>query len=127
MIQEYIKDKLEPKFNDLEWSVDYKTSDGNYGAVYYDGGDMPDRNDLKGRHVNYQVVIQHEDFERAERIAFGVFDTIHGIIGIRTYHYDTPLFVQYIYAETEPMRIGVINDRMLYTINFNALVYKDYC
>lgn len=127
MIQDYIKEKLQPKFDDIEWSVDYKTSNGNYGAVYYEGGDMPDRSDLNGRHTNYQVVVEHEDFARCEAIAFGVFDTIHNTVGIRTYHLDTPLFVQYIYAETEPMRIGVVDDKMIYTINFNALVYKDYC
>lgn len=127
MIQEYIMKQLVDEFPELEWTVNYKTSNDNYGAVYYDGGDKPELNDTKARHVNYQIVIEHKDFDEAERLAFGSFNKIHGIKAVQTYHLEQPIFVQYIFAETEPLRIGVENDKMIYTLNFNALIYPDYC
>lgn len=128
MIQDYIYRQLKDDFKELEWTVDYKTSDGNYGAVYYDGGRTPQRNnDAKPRHMFYQIVIQHEDYETSERIAFDVWDKIHGITSVQTKHFDRDLFVQYIYAEGEPIRVGVVNDRMIYTLNFDALIYPDCC
>lgn len=127
MIQEYIMNQLVDEFPELEWTVNYKTSNGNYGAVYYDGGDKPELNDTQARHVNYQIVIEHKNFDEAERLAFGSFNKIHGIKAVHTYHLEQPIFVQYIFAETEPLRIGVENDKMIYTLNFNALIYPDYC
>lgn len=125
MIQRYIKDQLASLYPNMEWTVDYETSDGDYGVVYYDGGDQPDRSDRQSRYLNYQVVIKLSNFREAERIAFGIFEAINGQKDIQLEHFDRPIFVQYIYAETEPMRIGVYDDRMIYTINFNALVYPD--
>lgn len=124
MIQRYIKNQLADVI-ELEWTVDYKTSNGNYGAVYYDGGDRPDLDDRRGRHMNYQVVVEHEDFKQAEQIAYEVYDLVHDTRAVQTSHFDRPIFVQYIFAENEPMRIGVHDDKMIYTINFNALIYPD--
>jgi hypothetical protein len=127
MIQRFIRNQLVDEFDYLEWTIDYKSSNGNYGAVYYDGGDTPDRNDTNARHMNYQIVIEHNDFELAERTAYSVRDKIHGILNVQTKHFDRCIFVQYIYAESEPIRVGVIDDKMIYTLNFNALIYPDCC
>lgn len=129
MIQEFIMNKLSKQFDFLEWTVNYKseTSETDYGVVYYDGGDTPQVNDTHARHLNYQVVIELYDFDRAESTAYGIFDSIHGITSVQTQHLGKDIFIQYIFAETEPIRLGVYNDRMVYTLNFNALIYPDYC
>lgn len=127
MIQRYIKNELQNVIDELEWTIDYNTSNGNYGAVYYDGGDRPQTNDTQARHMNYQVVIQHKDYEKAERLAYRAYNTVHNTVGIQTKHFDKPIFVQYIYADSDIIRVGVKDDKMIYTLNFVALIYPDCC
>lgn len=127
VIQDFIKDQLVDDFDYLEWTVNYKTAETNYGVVYYDGGDMPERNDTNARHLNYQIVIEHKDFDLAEETAYNVYEKIHGITAQQTTHFNRCLFIQYIFAETEPIRLGVYDDSMVYTLNFNALIYPDCC
>lgn len=127
MIQRYIKDKLKDAIHELEWTIDYKSSNDNYGAVYYDSGGRPETNDTQARHMNYQIVIQHQDYEMAERLAYHAYDLIHGTIGVQTKHFDKPIFIQYIYADSDIIRVGVVDDKMIYTLNFTALIYPDCC
>lgn len=127
MIQEFIRNQLKDEFDYLEWTVNYKTADTNYGVVYYDGGEMPQRNDTGARHMNYQIVIELDDYDLAEETAFSIYDKIHGIIAEETRHLNKHIFIQYIFAESEPIRLGVYEDSMIYSLNFNALIYVDYC
>ncbi|MEX5936091.1 hypothetical protein [Mammaliicoccus sciuri] len=135
MIQRAIKKILMDKVTDLEWTVDYHTAQSEFGVVYYDGGYPPDRNDMKSHLMNYQVEIRSKDFDKTVNRAFDSYNAIHGITNqimkvpiyedgslIRTDKH----FTQYIYAESPPIRVGVINDNMIYTINFLALILP-YC
>ncbi|MBM6628561.1 hypothetical protein JTF04_02615 [Mammaliicoccus vitulinus] len=135
MIQRAIKNILQGKLPDLEWTVDYHTAQSEFGVVYYEGGYPPDRSDMKSHLMNYQVEIRSESFDKAANHAWDSYNTIHGITSqvmevpilengnlIRTDKH----YVQYIYAESPPIRVGVINDNMIYTINFLALILP-YC
>lgn len=135
MIQRAIKKILMDKVPDLEWTVDYHTAQSEFGVVYYDGGYPPDRSDMKSHLMNYQVEIRSKDFDKTVNRAFDCYNAIHGITNqimkvpiyedgslIRTDKH----FTQYIYAESPPIRVGVINNNMIYTINFLALILP-YC
>lgn len=135
MIQRAIKKILMDKVPDLEWTVDYHTAQSEFGVVYYDGGYPSDRSDMKSHLMNYQVEIRCKDFDKTVNRAFDCYNAIHGITNqimkvpiyeggslIRTDKH----FTQYIYAESPPIRVGVINDNMIYTINFLALILP-YC
>ena len=135
MIQRAIKKILQDRIPDLEWTVDYRTAQSEFGVVYYEGGYPPDRSDMKSHLMNYQVEIRSKDFDKTVNRAFDSYNAIHGITNqimkvpiyedgslIRTDKH----FTQYIYAESPPIRVGVINDNMIYTINFLALILP-YC
>ncbi|WP_416349708.1 hypothetical protein [Mammaliicoccus lentus] len=135
MIQRAIKNILDDKLPDLEWTVDYRTKPSETGVVYYDGGYPPDRSDMKSHLMNYQVEIRSESFDKATNRAFDSYKAIHGITNkvmkVPVYEDGELLrtdkhFVQYIYAESPPIRVGVSNDNMIYTINFLALILP-YC
>lgn len=135
MIQRAIKKILQDRIPDLEWTVDYRTAQSEFGVVYYEGGYPPDRSDMKSHLMNYQVEIRSQSFDKAANRAFDTYKAIHGIENkvmevpvyedgrlIRTDKH----FIQYIYAESPPIRVGVESDNMIYTINFLALILP-YC
>ncbi len=135
MIQRAIKKILQDRIPDLEWTVDYRTAQSEFGVVYYEGGYPPDRSDMKSHLMNYQVEIRSRSFDKTANRAFDTYKAIHGIENkvmevpvyedgrlIRTDKH----FIQYIYAESPPIRVGVENDIMIYTINFLALILP-YC
>lgn len=135
MIQRAIKKILQDRIHDLEWTVDYRTAQSEFGVVYYEGGYPPDRSDMKSHLMNYQIEIRSQSFDKAANRAFDTYKAIHGIENrvmevpiyedgrlIRTDKH----FIQYIYAESPPIRVGVESDNMIYTINFLALILP-YC
>ncbi|MCD8898337.1 hypothetical protein [Mammaliicoccus sciuri] len=135
MIQRAIKKILQDRIPDLEWTVDYRTAQSEFGVIYYEGGYPPDRSDMKSHLMNYQVEIRSQSFDKAANRAFDTYKVIHGIEHrvmevpiledgrlIRTDKH----FIQYIYAESPPIRVGVESDNMIYTINFLALILP-YC
>lgn len=135
MIQRAIKKILQDRIPDLEWTVDYRTAQSEFGVVYYEGGYPPDRSDMKSHLMNYQIEIRSQSFDKAANRAFDTYKAIHGIENkvmevpvyedgrlIRTDKH----FIQYIYAESPPIRVGVESDNMIYTINFLALILP-YC
>lgn len=135
MIQRAIKKILQDRIPDLEWTVDYRTAQSDFGVVYYEGGYPPDKSDMKSHLMNYQIEIRSQSFDKAANRAFDTYKAIHGIENrvmevpiledgrlIRTDKH----FIQYIYAESPPIRVGVESDNMIYTINFLALILP-YC
>lgn len=135
MIQRAIKKILQDRIPDLEWTVDYRTAQSEFGVVYYEGGYPPDRSDMKSHLMNYQVEIRSQSFDKTANRAFDTYKAIHGIENkvmevpvfedgrlIRTDKH----FIQYIYAESPPIRVGVESDNMIYAINFLALILP-YC
>lgn len=135
MIQRTIKNILQDNIPDLEWTVDYRTSPTEFGVVYYDGGYPPKRNDLKAQRMNYQVEIRSKDFDKAFNRAFQCYNLLDDIVDLLAeipVYEDGELlhterhYVLYIQAEVPPIRVGVVEDSMVYTINFVALIFP-YC
>lgn len=135
MIQRAIKKILQDRIPDLEWTVDYRTAQSEFGVVYYEGGYPPDRSDMKSHLMNYQVEIRSQSFDKAANKAFDTYKAIHGIenrvLEVPVYEDGRLIrtdkhFIQYIYAESPPIRVGVESDNMIYTINFLALILP-YC
>lgn len=129
MIQRYIRSELQSILPALEWTVDFYTGEDNTGTVYYEGGSPPDLNDPNWRYPTYMVYIRSSDWRFAEQVAYAVYDTLHkrqdlqvqieqydgeSVVGFKTYH------VLFIQAMSEPLRIGVDNDIMNYSVNFQV-------
>ncbi|WP_204243478.1 hypothetical protein [Mammaliicoccus sciuri] len=135
MIQRAIKKILLDRIPDLEWTVDYRTAQSEFGVVYYEGGYPPDRSDMKSHLMNYQIEIRSQSFDKAANRAFDTYKAIHGIenrvLEVPVYEDGRLIridkhFIQYIYAESPPIRVGVESDNMIYAINFLALILP-YC
>ncbi|MGW7932326.1 hypothetical protein ACWEWU_11765 [Staphylococcus xylosus] len=125
MIQRYLKELLSHEIPELTWTVDYRTHNDNFGVVYYSGGKPKNRNDIGDERLNYQVEIRSSNFDLATFKAQQVYDYIDGMgdinITIETYK-KQHIYIQYIQAITPPIRVGVINETMTYTINFEAFI-----
>ncbi|MGW7932853.1 phage tail terminator protein [Staphylococcus xylosus] len=125
MIQRYLKELLENEIHELIWTVDYRTQNDNLGVVYYSGGEPKKTNDIRDERLTYQVEIRSSNYDVATFKAQQVYDFIHGIndinLTVNTYK-EQKIYIQYIKAITPPLRIGVRDNRMIYTINFEALI-----
>lgn len=135
MIEKALKDILKEQVSGLIWSANYKTLNDNYGVVYYEGGDpLNNSSDIQEEHLTYQVEVASSDFDKSKFKAQQVYELLNrmsnktmsfihddDIDKIEVHHY-----LHFLRAETPPLRVGVIDDKMIYTINFVALV-TPYC
>lgn len=135
MIEVALKNILKEEVKGLAWSANYKTLEDDYGVVYYEGGDpLNNSSDLHEEHLIYQVEICSSNFDKSKAKAQQVYEKLNKLNNkvmsfiyeedsdrIEVHHY-----LHFLRAETPPLRIGVINDKMIYTINFVALV-TPYC
>ncbi|CEI81306.1 hypothetical protein BN997_01124 [Oceanobacillus oncorhynchi] len=129
MIQYHLMQKLQPILPDLEWTVDYKTADDNTGTVYYEGGGSPGEYDVPTRFPRYMVYISSSDWGYAEYAAQVVHDALHkltnesviveffkdgNVVATKSYR------VFFIKAASEPIPLGVANDKMDFSVNFDV-------
>jgi hypothetical protein len=129
MIQLYLMNELKGILPALEWSIDFYSGEDNTGTVYYEGGASPDLNDMNWRYPSYMVYIRSSDWRFAEQAAQAVYNALHkrqdlqvqieqydgeNVVGVKTYH------VLFIQATSEPLRIGVDNNIMDYSVNFQV-------
>lgn len=129
MIQEFLMNKLKPLLPDLEWTVDYKTADDNTGTVYYEGGGQPDQYDVPTRYPRYMVYLSSSDWDYAQYAAQVVFDSLHKfqnqIVTVNFYKNGNVVAsksyrVFLITAASDPLPLGVENDVMDYSVNFDV-------
>ncbi|WP_342512794.1 hypothetical protein MKY34_19635 [Sporosarcina sp. FSL K6-1522] len=133
MIQSFLKEKLKKLLPDLTWTVDYKTANDNTGTVYYEGGGKPAEYDVSTRYPRYMVLLSSSDWEYAEHAAQVVFDSLHKIMHetvqvdffkngdvVATKRYRVFL----ITAASEPLPLGVENDVMDYSVNFDVTLME---
>ncbi|OAK70095.1 hypothetical protein [Lederbergia galactosidilytica] len=129
MIQEFLMNRLQPLLPDLEWTVDYKTADDNTGTVYYEGGGQPDQYDVPTRYPRYMVYLSSSDWDYVQYAAQVVFDSLHklqnqivkvdfyskgNVVASKSYR------VFLIIAASDPNPLGVDNDVMDYSVNFDV-------
>lgn len=121
MIQDELMHMLKNEINELEWTVDYYTSNDNTGTVFVSSGSQPDMYDTEYRYPSYQVYIRTSDWDLAKQLAEKVFQLLHKKHNFKAGDY----YVYLITAATEPIRVGVIDDVMEYSINFDASLIRE--
>lgn len=135
MIQAYLKDVLAPLFPKLTWSMDYRQAEDNTGTVYSEAGYAPDQYESGTRRPSYMVYIRSSDWGYVEHAAHGALKALHrqsdltvtienkdnegNVIGTRRYH------VFLITAASEPLRIGVENGVMEWSVNFDVTLKEE--
>ena len=131
MIEVEIKNSLEDRVDGLTWSANYRTAQDDYGVVYYEGGDSINQNDESGtERLLFQVEVCSSNFDKSKYKAHEVYKLLHrsGNIKFESSYENITVrsYLHSILAETPPIRVGVIDDKMIYTINFVAIV-TPYC
>lgn len=120
MIQSFLKNELQTVLPQLEWTIDFYTGEDNTGTVYSEGGEPPDTYDVGFRYPQYMILIRSSDWTLAEQAAQIVLKTLHKKenlpISIGTSNY----MVYFITAMGEPIRLGVKNNIMEWTVNFQV-------
>lgn len=130
MIQRFLKDELAKVVPDLVWSADFYALDDHTGTVYSEGSRTPATNDTEMRYPTYMVYIRSSAWSFAETAAQKVYYALHrtgdfkvtvneydkdeNVIGEKRYH------VFFIAAVSDPIRIGVQNNVMEYSVNFDV-------
>lgn len=129
MIQSWIRDRLQPDFPFVEWTVDYESTAPASVTVFYEGGGEPGETELKYLYPRYMIWISSVDFEEAEYLAQAIFEKLHEVRNhpvtvhffrngevVKTKEYN----LKKIVAATLPTRIGVEDNKMQYSVNFDA-------
>lgn len=129
MIQSYIKKVLSDALPSLEWSVDFKTEKDNTGSVYLEGGSQPGQYEIPYRYPRYMVYISSSDWEFAEFAAMKALELIHKLAN-KTVKVDYSrdgevietkyFYVQMIRASGDVNPLGIENNIMDYSVNFDA-------
>lgn len=131
MIQSWIRDQLSDALPSMDWTVDYESQSDHAATVFYEGGGDPSTYDIAYRYPRYMVWISSVDFEEAEYIAQAVFDLLHTVRNVPlTIHFyqkgevvkTKNVILKKLIAATSPNRIGVEEDKMLYSVNFDATI-----
>ena len=137
MIQEQLMNILKAEIPGLTWSVDYRFADDHTGTVYAEsprGNGI--NNEVDVQRPSYMVYIRSSSWGYAETCARKVRQSLNGkrdfeatvdeydkndnVVGQRTYH------VFYVHCVSGPMRIGVTDGVMEWSVNFDAeLILKE--
>lgn len=130
MIQRYLANELKKVVPDLEWTADFYTAEDHTGTVYSEGGSAPNIYETGIRYPAYMVYIRSSAWSYAETAAQKVFDAFHrkgdftatineydrneNVIGSKSYH------VFFVAAASDPLRIGVQDNIMEYSVNLDV-------
>jgi len=134
MIQRYLAELLGEKFPDLTWTYSFYSNSDNTGTVYYEGGGKPSTYEGRTRYPRYMVWLRSSAWAYVESLANQIQEELHGKgdfivtvpifndqeekIGEEQYH------VYLIEAAGEPNSIGVQDNVMEYSINFDVTLTK---
>lgn len=134
MIQFHLTDILKAELPDLKWSTDYRTATDNAGTVYFEGGASPGQYDVPSRRPRYMVYISSSDKAYAEYAARKASKVLHLYSNpdILVEYYknqqliDTEHFyLQKLLQQGDINPIGVDNNVMDYSINFDAYLIEN--
>ncbi|MFD2924169.1 phage tail terminator protein [Halobacillus naozhouensis] len=130
MIQKYLKDELKLLIPDLTWTIDFRSAPDHTGTVYSEGGGAPGQYDVGMRYPTYMVYIRSSNWGYAKTVAEKVYKALHkkkdftatveqhdrqgNVTGSTSYH------VFFVSAVSDPIPIGVQDDIMDYSINFDV-------
>ncbi|MYL44588.1 hypothetical protein GLV94_02935 [Virgibacillus halodenitrificans] len=125
MIQEYLKEELQTLIPELIWTVDYRTANDNTGTVYSTGGFPQGRYEGQVRRPTYQVYISSSDWDMAKVAAQKAYEQLHNEQNLEVLADGERFFVYLITAASEPLRLGVENGVMDYSLNFDVELKKE--
>lgn len=132
MIEKFLKDFGQENVKDMLWGMNYRTVNDNYAIVYDDGGRANNHNNETSLiRLNYQVEIGSRNWDKARAKAYEIYHLFNQLfnVDVQTSYkdgnttYTEEYYLQSLLAETPPIRVGVIDDTMIYTINLNAQIY----
>lgn len=134
MIESKLVEILREEIPDLSWSESFRTEDDNTGTVYDEGGPRPSLYEERMLYPQYMIYIRSSNFGKAKNAAHEVFNTLHQMANVimEVPIYDdndaivgTELFqVFLIEALSTPLRIGVKDNVMEYSVNIQATLRK---
>lgn len=134
MIQFHLTDILKAELPDLRWSTDYRTATDNAGTVYLEGGASPGQYDVPSRRTRYMVYISSSDKAYAEYAATKASEVLHKYhnpdIPVEYFKGNTLLETKHFYLQKLLQQgdinpIGVDNNVMDYSINFDAYLIEN--
>jgi len=121
MIQGFLKDYLKERIPGIAWSQDYRTQSDDIATVYSSGGFPQGRYEGQVRRPTYQIYISSSDWDKAMDVAYAVYNQLHNKTNFEAITEDgSRFFVYLITAASEPLRIGVENNVMDYSVNFDV-------
>lgn len=120
MIHRYLKNEAQQAIPSLGWSINFYTGADNTGTVYTEGGAAADLYDPNLRYPEYMIYIRSSNFDAAEQHAQAVYDTFHKRSHFTVTEKGKTYQVLFLQALSEPLRLGVDNDKMEYSINLQA-------
>jgi hypothetical protein len=120
MIQSFLKDEAKAVVPELEWSIDFYTSEDNTGTVYSESGAPPDTYESGMRYPEYMVFIRSSDWTLARVAANKVFKQLHMKMKDLVLADGLQYQVFLIEALGEPIRLGAQGNVMEYSVNFKV-------
>jgi hypothetical protein len=120
MIQSFFKDEIKAAVPELEWTIDFYTSEDNTGTVYSESGTAPDLYESGMRYPEYMVFIRSSNWTLARKAANKVFKQLHRKMNVQASVDGSQFQVFFIEALGEPIRLGAQDDVMEYSINFKV-------
>lgn len=126
MIHRYLKDQAKITIPELAWSINFHTGTSNTGTVYTEAGGVPDTYDFEWRYPEYMIFIRSSDWDKAEQFAQQIHRLFHKRLDFRVTEQGRTFYVQSLFALSEPIRLGVSDDKMEYSINIRATLREEY-
>lgn len=133
MIEKPLKDYLKSNLGGLIWSVNNYSALDNTGTVFSEGGMQPSKYEDVTQYPQYQIYIRHSNYDKAKGIANQVHDLLHEksnfVVGVNeTIHDGTTKEIKYmvyfIKAFSPPIRVGITDNVMEYSINIQCDLRK---
>lgn len=130
MIQKYLADELEKIIPDLEWTSDFYTGQDHTATVFSEGGRKPGIYGVGMQYPSYMVYIRSSSWNYAKTVAQRVYKALHKkrdfVVTVDIFDKDenvigsTSYRVFLIAAASTPNRIGVKDNIMEYSVNFDV-------
>lgn len=134
MIESKLVEILRDKIPELSWSESFRTEDDNTGTVYDEGGPRPSLYEERMMYPQYMIYIRSSNFGLSKNAAHIVYDALHQLSNVIM---DVPIYdnndevvgtnlfqVFLIEALSTPLRIGVKDNVMEYSVNIQATLRK---
>lgn len=123
MIEEYLMNKAQEAMPEFEWTVNYETGSEQTATVYYEGGGNGDiNNETNFRYPEYMLYFQSskKNWDTSRIAAYKAHRLFHlksfeDIVEVPELELNVRVYL--IQAMGEPVRVGVTDDIMEYSLN----------